>query len=211
MTSRSLLYTVVTATESGYHRQATLISNSHHHHPLETIIVPDENPVVSPHLRVILAVVVLLTIVTTVVGNALVCLAVLLVRKLKQPPNYLIVSLALADLFVGLVVMPLALADLLFDRWPLGGWMCQLWTTSDLTLCTASIVNLCIISVDRYLVICNPLRYGAQRTTQRMLVYIGIVWLIALSVGFSSHLIASLFEPDNHEQSQHSNSCQVSN
>lgn len=61
-------------------------------------------------------------IVATLVGNSLVIMAVLLVRKLKiQPANYLLVSLAVADFCVGLLVMPIALIDLLTDRWILGG------------------------------------------------------------------------------------------
>ncbi|KAL6723001.1 hypothetical protein Aduo_018057 [Ancylostoma duodenale] len=145
-------------------------------------------------LKALLAIAVLVMIIVTVVGNALVCLAVVLVRKLKQPANFLIVSLAIADFFVGMLVMPLALVDLLFPEWPLGRSMCKLWTTADLTLCTASIVSLCAISVDRYLVITRPLRYSAMRTTARMLVYIAIVWVIAAVVSVSSHIIANLLD-----------------
>lgn len=61
-------------------------------------------------------------IIAILVGNSLVIMAVLLVRKLKiQPGNYLFVSLAIADFCVGLLVMPIALIDLLNDRWILGG------------------------------------------------------------------------------------------
>ncbi|KAH7693318.1 Serotonin/octopamine receptor family protein 7 a [Aphelenchoides avenae] len=60
-------------------------------------------------------------IIATVVGNAMVCLAVLLVRKLKQQPaNLLLVSLAVADFCVGLLVMPPALVYIIEDRWVLG-------------------------------------------------------------------------------------------
>ncbi|CAI2356681.1 unnamed protein product [Caenorhabditis sp. 36 PRJEB53466] len=144
--------------------------------------------------KAMLAIAIVAMIIMTTVGNALVCLAVLLVRKLKHPQNFLLVSLAVADFFVGLVVMPLALIDLLFDKWPLGSSMCSVYTTSDLTLCTASIVNLCAISVDRYLVISSPLRYSAKRTTKRIMVYIAFVWIIAAIVSISSHIIANLLD-----------------
>ncbi|KAK6034004.1 7 transmembrane receptor [Cooperia oncophora] len=150
-------------------------------------------------LRTLLSVAVLLMIVVTIVGNGLVFLAVVLVRKLKQPANFLIISLAIADFFVGLLVMPLAFIDLLFTEWPLGRSMCKLWTTADLTLCTASIVSLCAISVDRYLVITRPLRYSAIRTTARMLIYIAVVWMIAAIVSLSSHIIANLLDSEKHE------------
>ena len=50
-----------------------------------------------------------LIIVGTIVGNILVCTAVSIVRKLRTPSNWLIVSLAVADLLVALLVMPLAM------------------------------------------------------------------------------------------------------
>lgn len=97
----------------------------------------------------LVAVVVGIMIVGTLIGNVLVCLAVLLVRKLRQPANYLLVSLALADFCVGLFVMPVALVHLLTETWQLGDLVCHLWTSADVTLCSASILNLCVISLDR--------------------------------------------------------------
>ncbi|EJW85348.1 hypothetical protein WUBG_03741 [Wuchereria bancrofti] len=129
-------------------------------------------------------------IVATLVGNLLVIMAVLLVRKLKiQPANYLFVSMAFADFCVGLFVMPIALIDLLTDRWILGGVVCRFWTSADLTLCTASIVNLCMISVDRYCAVSQPLRYAAQRTRQRIFCYVIIVWILSLIVSISPLVI----------------------
>ncbi|EPB80876.1 hypothetical protein ANCCEY_00078 [Ancylostoma ceylanicum] len=68
------------------------------------------------------------------------------------------------DLLVGLVVMPMSLLDLLHNhRWPLGKFLCGLWATSDVLLCTASILNLCVISLDRYMAITSPLKYPRTR------------------------------------------------
>ncbi|UMM39930.1 hypothetical protein L5515_016768 [Caenorhabditis briggsae] len=144
--------------------------------------------------KAVLTLIILAMMMMTIVGNALVFLAVLIVRKLKTPQNFLLVSLAVADFFVGLVVMPLALIDLLFDKWPLGSTMCSVYTTADLTLCTASIVNLCAISVDRYLVISRPLQYSAIRTTRRIGWYIACVWITAAVVSISSHIIARFLD-----------------
>lgn len=68
-----------------------------------------------------------LVIVVTIVGNVLVCIAVCLVRKLRRPCNYLLVSLAVSDLCVAILVMPMALIYLLLGRWPFGTFMCDLW------------------------------------------------------------------------------------
>jgi hypothetical protein len=54
----------------------------------------------------------------------MVCLAVCLVRKLKQQPaNLLLVSLAVADFCVGLIVMPIALIKIIHDEWLLGEFL----------------------------------------------------------------------------------------
>uniref|UniRef100_A0A0N5AGA4 G_PROTEIN_RECEP_F1_2 domain-containing protein n=1 Tax=Syphacia muris TaxID=451379 RepID=A0A0N5AGA4_9BILA len=131
----------------------------------------------------------ILMIIATLIGNALVILAVMLVRKLRHPSNLLLVSLAIADFCVGLIVMPLGIIELFTKKWILGPVLCCLWTSTDQALCTASIINLCMISVDRYLAVSRPLRYSAQRTLKRILAYIAIVWVAALIVSISPLIV----------------------
>ncbi|XP_053206859.1 octopamine receptor-like [Panonychus citri] len=118
-----------------------------------------------------------LMIIVTIIGNILVCLSVVLVRKLRSPSNYLLVSLAISDLCVAILVMPLALNLEVKGYWDLGPTLCDMWVSFDVTSCTASILNLCMISVDRYLTITKPLTYGVKRTTKRMTAFIAIVWV----------------------------------
>jgi len=64
----------------------------------------------------------------TMVGNLLVCLSVFLVRKLRKPQNYLLVSLATSDLFVAVFVMPFAIVfEVNGGVWPLNEGLCDLW------------------------------------------------------------------------------------
>ena len=88
-------------------------------------------------------------IVGTVIGNILVCVAVFLVKKLRKPCNYLLVSLAVSDLCVALLVMPMAMLYELNEAWAFGSTLCEVWVSFDVLSCTASILNLCMISVDR--------------------------------------------------------------
>ena len=90
-----------------------------------------------------------------------------------------ILSLALADLTVGGIVMPLSLTYVLFGDWILGLAACQLWLLLDYTASTASILNLLILSLDRYWSIRSPLKYLIQRTKKRALAMIAVVWLIS--------------------------------
>lgn len=59
---------------------------------------------------------ILLVIIPTIGGNILVIMAVSLERKLQNATNYFLMSLAVADLLVGLLVMPLALLSVLFSK-----------------------------------------------------------------------------------------------
>lgn len=86
----------------------------------------------------------------TVMGNTLVVIAVCVVKKLRQPSNYLLVSLAIADLSVAVAVMPFVIVtDLTGGVWLFGEVFCNIFIGMDVMCCTASIMTLCVISVDR--------------------------------------------------------------
>lgn len=144
-------------------------------------------------------------IVITAIGNMLVCLSVCLVRKLRRAPNFLLVSLAVSDLCVALLVMPLALHYELVGDWRLGATICDMWVTFDITCCTASILHLCMISVDRYLAITKPLTYGVRRRSRRTYASIGLTWIMSALVSVPPLLILG-----NEHGSTDNPTCEVS-
>ncbi|CAB4059784.1 HRH1 [Lepeophtheirus salmonis] len=114
---------------------------------------------------------------TTFVGNAMVLHAIRTEKRLQTVSNMFIMSLASADLTVGLIVMPISSAYALTGDWKFGYVVCQFWLVIDYTASTASIFNLCILSLDRYWSISTPLQYLRKRTKKRALIMIGLAWL----------------------------------
>lgn len=81
--------------------------------------------------------------------------AILLERNLQNVANYLILSLAVADLLVACLVMPLGAVYEVSHEWTLGPELCDMWTSSDVLCCTASILHLVAIALDRFVKLNN--------------------------------------------------------
>ncbi|KAJ8896547.1 hypothetical protein PR048_001891 [Dryococelus australis] len=120
-----------------------------------------------------------LVILLTIVGNVLVILSVFTHKPLRIVQNFFIVSLAVADLTVAILVMPLNVAYSIIGRWVFGIHVCKMWLTCDVLCCTASILNLCAIALDRYWAITDPINYAQKRTLKRVLLMIFGVWLLS--------------------------------
>lgn len=116
----------------------------------------------------------------TVVMNLLVLYAVKKEKSLHTVGNLYIVSLSVADLIVGTIVMPLNLAYLLEDEWKLGQAVCLFWLIMDYVASTASIYSLFILCLDRYRSVRQPLKYLKYRTWGKASVMISGAWLLSL-------------------------------
>ncbi|KAM5163727.1 trace amine-associated receptor 4-like [Mantella aurantiaca] len=118
------------------------------------------------------------TVALTVVGNLLVIVSVTHFKQFHTPTNFLILSLAVADFLLGVVVMPYSLVRSLNSCWYFGELFCKLHSCIDMTLCTSSIFHLFFISVDRYFAICHPLHYYRKITISVVEVCLLISWTI---------------------------------
>uniref|UniRef100_A0A7N6BYT8 G-protein coupled receptors family 1 profile domain-containing protein n=1 Tax=Anabas testudineus TaxID=64144 RepID=A0A7N6BYT8_ANATE len=123
-------------------------------------------------------------ILMTVCGNMLLIALVFAHRSLRCTSNCFLVSLFLSDLMVALVVMPPAMLNVLCGAWVLWPAFCPIWLCFDVMCCSASILNLCVISLDRYLFIISPLRYKQRMTPPRALLLVGAAWGLAALASF---------------------------
>ncbi|KAJ8356819.1 hypothetical protein SKAU_G00196130 [Synaphobranchus kaupii] len=95
-------------------------------------------------------------------------------------------SLAVADLLVGLLVMPIALVTVLFNSgWPLPEFLCPIWLFLDVLFSTASIMHLCAISLDRYIAIKKPIQHSQYKSRAKAMTKIATVWLISIGIAIS--------------------------
>ncbi|XP_069544281.1 trace amine-associated receptor 13c-like [Brachyistius frenatus] len=138
--------------------------------------------------------------VLTVALNLLVIVSISHFRQLHTPTNVLLLSLAISDLLVGLLVMPVETARFTETCWLLGDLMCALSYVIGFTLTSASVGNMVLISIDRYVAVCFPLQYPNKITLSRAVVSVSACWACSL-------LYNGLILKDHLRQPDRYNSC----
>ncbi|XP_053214945.1 muscarinic acetylcholine receptor M5-like [Panonychus citri] len=116
----------------------------------------------------------------TIVGNVMVMISFKMDKQLQTISNYFLLSLSIADFLIGIISMPLFSLYTLLERWPLGPFICDTWLAIDYLISNASVLNLLIISFDRYFSVTRPLTYRAKRTTKKACIMIATTWIISL-------------------------------
>lgn len=124
-------------------------------------------------------------ILVAIVGNVLVILSVVCNKHLQTVTNFFIVNLAMADLLLSTIVLPFSASLEVLGCWVFGRLFCNIWAAVDVLCCTASILSLCIISVDRYIGVKHCLKYPCIMTERKAVVILVLVWVVStvISVG----------------------------
>ncbi|XP_029937050.1 trace amine-associated receptor 13c-like [Myripristis murdjan] len=116
--------------------------------------------------------------VLTVALNLLVIISISHYRQLQTNTNLLLLSLAVSDLLVALVLMPVQIV--IGGCWFLGDLMCSLYWLINFIITSASVGNMVLISVDRYVAICDPLCYPTKVTQKRVQICVCLCWICSV-------------------------------
>ncbi|XP_011613748.1 adenosine A2a receptor a isoform X2 [Takifugu rubripes] len=125
----------------------------------------------------------LLIAVFSVLGNVLVCWAVCLNSNLQTITNFFVVSLAVADIAVGVLAIPFSIA--ISTGFCSNFYGCLFIACFVLVLTQSSIFSLLAIAIDRYIAIKLPLRYNSLVTGKRAQGIIAICWVLSIAIGLT--------------------------
>nr|XP_046260954.1 trace amine-associated receptor 13c-like [Scatophagus argus] len=119
-------------------------------------------------------------------------------RQLHTPTNFLLLSLAISDFLIGFLM---SFQMLIIDGcWVLGDHMCTLFCVLDFITTSASVGTMVLISVDRYVAICDPLHYFTKITVREATICICLCWVCSV-------LYNGLIMKENLKQPGRYNSC----
>ncbi|XP_036451558.1 trace amine-associated receptor 13c-like [Colossoma macropomum] len=101
-------------------------------------------------------------------------------KELHTPTNLLILSLAVADLLVGLFVMPVNIMQLIDSCWYLGKMACTVSLVVSFVSASGSLCSLVLIAVDRHIAVTDPLLYSMKITVCKTLLFIILGWFFVI-------------------------------
>lgn len=135
-------------------------------------------------IAVLTAIICGLVIILSLLGNTLVVFVILRYKRLQNATNFILLSLAIADLTVSILVM---IPSMIYDigkKWTFGEIFCKFYNSFDITCCTASILHLLLVALDRYVAIFKPLSYRNLVRKLHVFAIVAFVWLLSACISF---------------------------
>ncbi|XP_028837334.1 opsin 4xa isoform X2 [Denticeps clupeoides] len=127
-------------------------------------------------------------------GNVLVMYAFFSNKKLRTPPNYFIMNLAVSDFLMAITQSPIFFVNCMYKEWVFGELGCKMYAFCGALFGITSMINLLAISIDRYIVITKPLQAIQWTSKRRTMIIILLVWIYSLAwslaplLGWSSYI-----------------------
>ncbi|KAH8287658.1 hypothetical protein KR054_011312 [Drosophila jambulina] len=112
-----------------------------------------------------------------VLGNLLVISTLVQNRRMRTITNVFLLNLAISDMLLGVLCMPVTLVGTLLRNFIFGEFLCKLFQFSQAASVAVSSWTLVAISCERYYAICHPLRSRSWQTISHAYKIIGFIWL----------------------------------
>ncbi|NP_878306.2 kappa-type opioid receptor isoform 1 [Danio rerio] len=148
-----------------------------------------EQEAMSPLIPIITAVYSVVFVVG-LVGNCLVMYVIIRYTKMKTATNIYIFNLAVADALVT-TTMPFQSTDYLLNSWPFGEVVCKVFISIDYYNMFTSIFTLTMMSVDRYVAVCHPVKALDFRTPMKAKIINILIWVLSSAAGIPAMVLGS--------------------
>ncbi|XP_073432218.1 trace amine-associated receptor 3-like [Dendrobates tinctorius] len=125
-----------------------------------------------------------ISITITIFGNLGIITSISHFKELHSPTNLLILSMAVTDCSLGLIVMPYSMVRSVERCWLFGKLFCKIHYSFDLMLSVISIFHLCCIAIDRFYAVCDPLRYPNKITISVIRNMVIVCWSLPAMFAF---------------------------
>lgn len=132
--------------------------------------------------QILLSAVLIPIIVVSMVGNALVVISVIYFKDMQRKTYVLIANLAIADLGVSLLCMPVSLGTVIKGDWVFGDTFCNINGFFEALFLFASIHGLMHISIHKYFQLARPLQRVDKKWASVM---IALTWIVAFTVAMA--------------------------
>ncbi|XP_060931110.1 nociceptin receptor isoform X2 [Limanda limanda] len=144
-------------------------------------------------VKVTIVVVYMIVCVIGLVGNFLVMYVIIRYTKMKTATNIYIFNLALADSLF-LATLPFQGTDVFLGFWPFGNTLCKVVVSIDYYNMFTSTFTLTVMSMDRYVAVCHPVKALDMRTPHKAKVVNICVWVLASAFGIPAMVLGNIEE-----------------
>ena len=132
----------------------------------------------STPLKIFESVLLVFLITVALIGNVVVGAAIFKVRRLRTLPNMFIINLAVSDILMAVVCMPISLCVLISGEWPFTAVVCDMQGFFMFSFAIVSVGNMSAIAVNRYFAVCRPFNYKVIFTRRNVLLMIAFLWIL---------------------------------
>ena len=135
-----------------------------------------------------------IAVVSGILGNGCVIFIVLWNPSMRNRPNALVASVAIGDLLLLLICVPLKVHYLTYGQWPFGLLMCKLSNGFVIISQAVSIFSMVALSHDRYRAIVTPMNYPRSRGSGCTVFVISVIWVVAILLSCPTVILSHVRE-----------------